>query len=146
MRPLVLLLLFALPLFAAPVPKAVKAKPSTEDGVWEWVEFNGNDGKMQYSIQKPTYWRIEGGRMSVGKRSVDELFREPLPHTVSVRDERQPNLRTHDTGGAKHSAVLEVDGDTLRFAYAVDTTKAITECKPADGVYYYVFQRVKQDK
>ena len=145
MRPLFVLLLFALPAVAAPVPKALKAKP-TADGVWEWAEFNGNDGKMGYTIQKPTYWRIDGERISIGKRSVDELYSEPLPHVLRPRDEEQPHLRTYDIGGAKHSAVMELDGDTLRLAYALDTNATITECKPANGVYFYVFKRVKVEK
>jgi hypothetical protein len=142
MRPLFALLLFALPAFAAPVPKALKAKP-TADGVWEWVEFNGNDGKMQYAIQKPMYWRIEGDGISTGMKSVEELLAKPLTHTMKVRDEKQPHLRTFDTG-VKYSAVMELDGDTLRWCYANDQNKTITECKPADGVYYYVFKRVAE--
>lgn len=145
MRSLVALLLFTLPVVAAPVPKALKAK-ATMDGVWEWVEFNGNDGQMKYTIQKPNYWRVEGDRISIARQSVEELYQNPLTHTIRIRDEQQPHLRTYDSGDTKYSAVVELDGDTLRLAYATDTTKTITECKPADGVYYYVFQRVKDVK
>jgi hypothetical protein len=145
MRPIVTLLLFALPAFAAPVPKALKAKP-TMDGVWEWVEFNGDNGTMEYVIPKPTYRRIEGDRISTGKRSIDDLFREPLILSLQVRDEQQPHLRTYDTGGVKYSSVVELDGDTLRWCYALDLKATITECKPAKGVYYYEFKRVKEEK
>ena len=44
----------------------------------------------------------------------------------------------------KYSAVVELDGNTLRWCYATDSTVTITECKPANGVYYYVFERVKE--
>jgi len=145
MRPLIVLLLFAVPAVAAPVPKTLK-KAATADGVWEWVEFNGNDGKMGYNIPKPTYWRIEGDLISTGKRTVDELFSTPLTHTMTVRDGQQPNLRTFDTGGTKYSAAMELDGDTLRWCYATDPKQTITECKPANGVYYYVFKRMKVEK
>lgn len=145
MRPLVVLLLFALPVLAAPVPKALKAK-ATMDGVWEWVEFNGNDGQMRYTIPKPTYRRIDGDRISIGKQSVEELAREESRHTLHIRDENQPHLRTYDTGGSKYSAVVELDGDTLRWCFALDPSVTITECKPANGVYYYVFKRVKEEK
>ena len=143
MRPLFVLLLLVVPVVAAPVPTAVK-KAATADGVWEWVEFNGNDGKLQYAIQKPSYWRIEGDRISTGKPSVEEVLREELKHTLRVRDEKQQNLRTFDIGVVKYSAVVELDGDTLRWCYATDSTVTITECKPANGVYYYVFERVKE--
>lgn len=144
MRPLVVTLLLAFPAVAAPVPKALKAK-ATMDGVWEWVEFNGNDGKMQYAIKKPTYWRIEGDRISVSKPSLEEVRAAELKNTIRVRDEQQPHLRTYDTGivGTTYSAVMELDGDTLRWCFAIDSKQTVTECKPAGGVYYYVFQRVK---
>lgn len=142
MRPLTVLLLLAVPAWAAPVPKALK-KAVTADGVWEWVEFNGSDGKMQYTIPKPMYRRIDGDRISIGKSSVEEVLREELKHTIGVRDEQQPHLRTFDAGGVKYSAVLQLDGDTLRWCYALDPKATITECKPANGVYYYVFERVK---
>ncbi len=145
MRPLFVLLLFALPVVAAPVPKALK-KTATEDGVWEWVEFNGHNGAMKYTIPKPMYRRIDGDRMSIGKSSVEEVLREELKHTIRARDEKQPNLRTYDTGGVQYSAVLELDGDTLRWCYALDLKATITECKPANGVYYYEFKRVKEVK
>jgi len=143
MRPLATLLLFAVPVFAAPVPKAVKAKP-TMDGVWEWVEFNGHDGTMKYTIQKPTYRRIDGDRISIGKRTIEELFREEPAHILRIRDEKLPHLRTLEVGEVKYSAVVELDGDTLRWCYALDTNVTITECKPANGVYYYLFKRVKE--
>ncbi len=141
MRPLFVLLLLALPVFAAPVPKALK-KAATADGVWEWVEFNGSDGTMKYTIPKPTFRRIDGDRISFGKPSVEEVLREELTQTLHVRDEQQPHLRTYDTGGVKYSSVVELDGDTLRWCYSLDLNATITECKPAAGVYYYEFKRV----
>jgi len=145
MRPLFVLLLFALPAVAAPVPKALKAKP-TMDGVWEWVEFNGSDGTMKFTIPKPTFRRIDGDRISLGKPSVEEVLREELRQTLHVRDEQQPHLRTYDTGGVKYSSVVELDGDTLRWCFSLDPKATITECKPANGVYYYVFKRVTDAK
>jgi len=41
--------------------------------------------------------------------------------------------------------VYEVDGDELRQAFARDHTQSLTECKPAQGVYYFVFRRVKDE-
>jgi hypothetical protein len=142
---LLFLLLSAVPALAAPVPKALKAKATT-DGIWEWVGFNGHDGRINYAIPKPSYKRIAGDRISGFKRSPADLTDESLAHHIRVRDDQQPNLRTYDIDGAKYSAVVELDGDTLRLAYATDPQQAITECKPAAGVYYYEFKRVKDEK
>lgn len=142
--PLAALLVFVLPAVAAPVPKALKAKP-TMDGVWEWVEFSGNNGTIRYAILKPSYWRIEGDRISTAKRTVEDVKLDPLLGSLQIRDEKRPNLRTfQNSGGGSFPAVVELDGDTLRWCFASDGTTPITECKPQPGVYFYVFERVKE--
>lgn len=148
MRTLVTLLslaaaVHAAPVLAAPVPKAVKKMP-TMDGIWEWVEININDGKDEYEVPKPSYWRIVGDRMAVHKRTVEEaMIAEPRAR-FEILDEKQPHLRTyHNSSGGTHPAVVNLDGDTLRWCFASDPEQVVTECKPADGVYYYVFKRVR---
>ena len=140
---LVFLLLLVAPVVAAPVPKAVK-KQATADGVWRVTEFNGHNGKIQANAVG-YYWMVAGDRMSNGKRTPEELSATDLPTTFRVRDADNPHLREMVvTTNVKFSSVFVLDGDTLRWAYATDPTQTITECRPADGVYYYVLERVKE--
>lgn len=146
MRALVAVLILAAVAVAAPVPKGVKAKPSA-DGIWELVEFDGDNGKVPPPPQQPSYRRIVGERMSTGNSSIKQLLSEEPEFTLRVRDPDRPHLRTLQTAwSTEHSAVMELDGDTLRWAYARDPAQTITECKPSGGVYYYVFKRVTVEK
>ena len=142
MRAAVLLLLVALPVLAAPVPKSLKGAP-TLDGVWQVVEYNGMNGQRPAQAEG-TYWRVEGESFGGGEDSIKKLTSDNLPHLLRIPDPKKPHLREyHLFGGEKYSAVVDLDGDTLRFAWAPDATKTISECKPADDMYYYVFRRVK---
>lgn len=147
MRPLLALLVFALPLAAAPVPKAIKARPVTLDGVWQCVEFNGWDGRMKSPDTVGTYWRIAGDKMSRARKTTAELAAaDALEFTLRARDEADPRLREYVVGAnaAPYSTVFERDGDTLRWAWCTDPKATITACQPAADVYYYVFKRVDE--
>ena len=127
---------------AAPVPKAVKSRP-TADGVWELVEFDGDNGRVKMTA--PSYWMIEGDRISIGKYQLAELSRDDLRDHLTVRDPDRPELRHYfnPPDGQKRSAVLVLEGDTLRFAFDTSFTLTLIECTPGPHVYYYVFRRVK---
>jgi uncharacterized protein (TIGR03067 family) len=134
----------AAPLFAAPVPKAIKAKPAaTADGVWECVEVNC-DGRSEEVADSNRYWRVEGNRMSSGRATLEAVSRpisELRPCTLRIDDPARPTRRTMMApDGREYPTLFELDGDTLRMAASVDGP--ITECKPGLSVGYYVLQRV----
>jgi hypothetical protein len=140
MRALVALLLFALPVFAAPVPKGLKKGPPPKpDGAWTLVEFDsdGKGGNAQGMVQD---WFIEGEHIFVGAK-VEPAHGAKGPPNFTVTDPDRPHLRKWGTSAAAYE--LSDDGDTLRAGYAHDGRKELTECKPQQGVHFYVFKRVK---
>ncbi len=140
----IFLLVGSLP--AAPVPKSLK-KPPSADGVWECVEHN-LDGRAEEVPFHLRYYKVAGEHMSYGCETLDELakqMRETNAYTFRLSDPDRPSLRAMvDSDGIVHSAVFELDGDTLRWAACADAERTITECKPGLGVQYFVFKRVKE--
>jgi hypothetical protein len=136
MRPLIALLLFALPVLAAPVPKALK-KNNSPDGHWYLKEFNG-DGKPDTTLNGfRRHVLIEGERYSCAAAGRPDGSDST---NWTIRDPEKPHLRTW----GKMPAVYEVEGDTLRCCYAHDGRPELTECKPGQGIHYYVYERVKE--
>ncbi len=138
MRPLVLLL-FAVPVLAAPVPKSVKKQSQSIDGYWYLTESieDGVPVKMGNGYSRHTVIRGEKYACSWQgrpKKSDEEDF--------TVIDPATPNLRRWQT----RPALFEVDGDTLYGCFPTDGRKELTECKPGKGVVYYVYTRMKDDK
>lgn len=146
MRPLVILLFAAASLPAAPVPKSLK-KPPSADGVWEFVEYN-SDGRSRDVPERARYWRIDGERMSNGRATLAEIAKpmsELHPFTLRIDDPAQPTRRTMLTAdGNTFPAVVELDGDTLRWVWSTDPAKSTIECKPGLDMEYSVFRRVKE--
>ena len=141
-RPLapLLILLLAMPAAAAPVPKGIK-KNSTPDGTWKLVEFwsNGQKGTAQGMT---SVWVLEGEAFYVGPKQKSSYWQLTIP------DPNNPKVRRFTygrTGTSSYPAAVEVDGDTLRFAYGSSGTVSVTEAKPAANVYYYEFTRVTGD-
>ena len=140
MRSLVALLLFTLPAVAAPVPKALRKPMASPDGTWYLVEFH-SDGQVGAVKQVTRDWVIAGEHIFPG-RTVEPAHGDKGPPNFTLIDESRPHLRKW----SNHPAAYEVSGDTLRACYAHDGRKELTECKPQRGVYYYVFERVKEAK
>ena len=141
MRPLALLLLLGLPLVAAPVPKSVKkAPPQSPDGVWVLHEFS-SDGAVPALPQSMTKdWVFAAEHVFVGAK-VEPAHGAKGPPNFTIYDEARPHLRKWGPNAAAFE--LDADGDTLRCCYAHDGRKELTECKPQQGVHFYVFKRVK---
>lgn len=130
------------PLFTAPVPKALRKVPNY-DGVWQVVEFIDQDGGLK-SAAVGKYWKIDGDKIGQGK-AANEWSEGDLSRTLRTPDGQKPHLRelvVSDT--VWYSCALELDGDTLRLAGCIDSSKTITECKPGKNVYYYEFKRVNK--
>ncbi len=138
MRPLVALLLFALPALAAPVPKALKNQPPQSlDGYWYLTESieDGVPVKMGNSYCRHT--------LITGERYASSMQGKPKAgdgEDFTRIDPDNPNLRRWQN----RPAVFEADGDTLRGCFATDGRKELTECKPGKGVTYYVYERMKE--
>ncbi len=141
MRPLIVLLLFALPALAAPVPKALK-KPSSPDGAWHLVAVN-SDGKKGSVENMGRYWLVRGETVTLGRPHTDPDRQPPQVCELTIPDPTRPHLRRFGAE-SQFLSVLEVEGDILRFCYAYDGRKELTECKPDKGIAYYVFERVKE--
>jgi hypothetical protein len=139
MRPLVVLLLFALPLAAAPVPKALKKPPANPDGVWRLVEYRG-DGRGFGFDRLARDWVIAGEHIFAGVQ-VEPAHGDKGPPNFTAPDETNPQRRTW----GDNPAVFEVGrtGDTLRLWVAFDGRTELTECTPGTGVGCYVFERAK---
>lgn len=125
---------------AAPVPKSIKRKKAASpDGTWKLVEFwsNGNKGTAQGMTP---IWVLEGEAFYVGPKQEGSYWQLTIP------DPDKPTLRRfapgRNTATTPYQAAVEVDGDTLKFCYASDTSVAVTECSPNKNVHYYVFTRV----
>lgn len=141
-RPVALLLVGLLaPLAtAAPVPKSLK-KNTSVDGTWKLTEFWSNGQKGNAEGMTPV-WVLEGESFYVGPKAEGNHWQ------LSIPDATRPNVRkfAHGRGTANpYPAMVEADGDTLRFCYASDTSAQIDGCAPAKNVYYYVFTRLKAD-
>ncbi len=138
MRPLFVLLLLAVPVFAAPVPKAVKKANASPDGHWYLKEIilDGTSDTVLASFDRHTL--IEGEKYACAKSGRPSLTGAA---NFTITDPDRPHLRKWGT----LPAVYEVDGDTLRACYAHDGRKELTECKPGAGIHYYVFERVKEE-
>ena len=138
MRTVFALLLLPALAVAAPVPKGVK-KPPNPDGQWRLVGFSGDGAEPTPPTSMVLDWYIEGQHLLCGVKG------EPAYHAKG-----EPNFTTPDPARPQyrrwgpHPAALEMDGDTLRVCYAHDGRKELTECKPAKGIHYYVFQRAKE--
>lgn len=125
---------------AAPVPKAIRKRPAT-DGVWRLVEYASNGIRERPDV---TYWRIEGDRMTMGKKTVDEALAETTTRfTLRVRDPNHSHLRelVWDEHTSVSSAAIELNGDHLKLCVANDPLTVVTECRPMHGTYYYEFER-----
>jgi hypothetical protein len=140
MRPLVLLL-FAVPVLAAPVPKSVKkAPPQFPDGVWLLQQFS-SDGAAPAPPQSMVLdWVVAGEHIFAGAK-VEPAHGAKGPPNFTIADPDRPHLRKWGVMPATYE--LDDGGNTLRCCYAHDGRKELTECKPEKGIHFYVFKRVK---
>jgi hypothetical protein len=117
-------LLLACSAVAAPVPKGIKAKPSS-DGVWRLVLVSVDGMKLPDANGR---WVFNGIRLTIDGSTAYDL---------TTPDPDRPHLRMF----GPHPAVVEAGGDRLLFCYAPHLTE-LTECKPGQGVHYFEFERI----
>jgi hypothetical protein len=137
-RPALLALLFIAPVVvAAPVPRSLK-RSIAPDGTWRLVEFWSNGQKGSVQGMTPV-WVLEGEVFYVGPKGESNYWQ------LSTPDPAKPNVRrfAHGrTATSTYPAMVEADGDTLKFCYGFDSNTDIPECAPLRNVHYYVFTRV----
>jgi len=151
MRPaLALLLLLAVPLVAAPVPKGLKKASPTLDGTWEIVEwhFNESVGLLTDDIR----WAIDGDKLTVTgrKQNPPANFAANVTRTLVRPDGGGGNAvdytigYTDGTPTRVRPAVFELKGDRLTFCLSnsYDGPRP-SECKAGQGVTVYVLKRVE---
>jgi uncharacterized protein (TIGR03067 family) len=148
-RTLVALLLFAAPLLAAPVPKALKAKPPASlDGRWkmESQEANGKSGPP--SERDYNTWVVAGDTMHLVRDG--DATKEGVYPCRFVSDPRDDGPRTFeykvDQNGYHRRGVCELDGDTLRVAFSGDANTRPAAVQSSDTVTVYTFKRVPDTK
>ncbi len=139
--PLLLLLLGPV-VSAAPVPKSLKAKAASPDGTWKLVEFwsTGNKGNTQGMT---AVWVLDGESFYVGPKNESNFWQLTTPDPAKPTARRFANGRNNSS---TYPAMVEVEGDTLKFCYGTDSSAEIAGCAPAKNVYYYVFTRLSADE
>jgi uncharacterized protein (TIGR03067 family) len=149
MRNLFALLVLALPVFAAPVPKALK-KASALDGTWHLTESYSGDTRMQ--LTDDIRWEINGEQLTVTstKQAVPNGFVANATRTLKRPDDGGANAIDYTIippdGGqiSFRPAVFEVDGDTLKMSLsATHNGPRPADCKPANGAMLYVLKRAE---
>jgi hypothetical protein len=123
------------------VPKSLKnGPPPNPDGMWVLAEFSSDGAVPALPTSMAMDWVIAGEHIFVGVK-VEPAHGAKGPANFVPIDPDRPHLRKWGNLPAVYD--MDRDGDTLRVCYAHDGRKELTECKPAQGIHYYVFRRAK---
>ena len=146
-----LCLLFAVPVFAAPVPKATpKKEEPTMNGVWEVVERVNNGRPLKsrdhecWVFGDDTYTIYDGMKDVTG---VNDPGNKLCSGAKLTPDSKDPTALDLNEGRNQNITRMQLDGDTLHIAIGIDQKKTRpAEAKPGQGVAYIKFQRVDPAK
>jgi uncharacterized protein (TIGR03067 family) len=144
------LLLLAAPVFAAPVPKALR-DADTLTGEWEVVERRS--GKVAPKGAAGVVWSIRGEELTIRPKGANAApittARYKLARPEKGKKGELDYHLNYDNGkpSLTYRGRFEVDGDTLRFCYTTDSTAdRPTDFEPRDKVVVYTFKRVPPAK
>ena len=146
MRALLMTVCFAAVAFAAPVPKAVKAKAPALDGRWECLELNANDADVTKG--NPWVWDIAGEKLTIHRRGNGQLRPNEANMTTSLtwpdpaKPEEVDYIRDNGTGKTVFKGRFVIDGDKLTVCYDTNGGDRPTELKADIRVHYVRFTRV----
>jgi uncharacterized protein (TIGR03067 family) len=137
----------ALPLAAAPVPKALVKKVARIDGDWRW-ESQDNNGNVSPAPKSDfCLWRVAGDTMTLIQEqgaSKDE------PCGFVCEPKGEGGLRSFEykvrSNGYHRRGVCELDGDTLRVAFNSNSDSPPEAVKSGPSVSVYTFKRVTDTK
>jgi hypothetical protein len=122
------LTVFAVPVVAAPIPKALKEKPKPSvNGQWKMTSLIWNGKSVPPWADE---WKIDGEKITIGVATT--------PFTI--RDPDQPQLRKWQGYSA---AVKLVDGDKLHVCVNWLTKENVFDCVQGPDRDLYIFERGK---
>jgi hypothetical protein len=130
---------FVAPLaLAAPVPKGLKKLAPSFDGHWHLVESIEDGAPRQITGNYCRNVLISGEGLASRILGWPQACNEPL----TLIDPARPHLRLWNG----KPAVLVMEGDSLRFYFATDGRKELTEGETGSGVSCYVYHRRSEEK
>jgi hypothetical protein len=146
----VILLLCAAPVFAAPVPKAVKKAEATLTGTWEVVERR-NDGQLLYPTGREFWVFAEDSYVIFDGLKDETELSDPKRRVVAGKrsgpDPQDATVLDLNDGPQQNISRMLLDGDTLHIAITlVPKNGRPAEAKPGQGIAYIKFQRVDPAK
>lgn len=136
MRPLLALLLLALPALAAPVPKGVKKQNDADLILGRWkceAAFSG-ETEVVGSHKNDVWTFAPAGEKS--HQLTPTGTRYSLDYSFPTPGERQMNLACN---GNPYLGVYELDGDKLTIAFRSQQRPATLD--KAAGVFHFTFRR-----
>ena len=137
MRSFALILLFAAPTLAAPVPKELKYRSDAACYVGTWDTVVSESNGKPYSKAR---WTFDDKL---------KMTSNPLPGGVGgtsiwiIKIDPKQTPKTIDIGS--YPGIYEIDGDDIKIAYTLGGPRP-TEVKSGNGVYYSVLRRVPESK
>lgn len=137
MRCFALILLAALPVYSAPVPKEVRRQTDAERFVGTWETVVSESGGNPYSKARWTF--AEDLKMTS----------KPLPGEAGgnsewvIKIDPKAMPKTIDIGA--YAGVYEFDGADIKVAYTTGTARP-AEAKSVAGVFYSLLRRVPDPK
>ena len=131
------LLLLAVPLSAAPVPKELRAGDEMRIvGVWQLKV--SKIGDADYATAIGTKWTLGADGKAIRDRPNDGIGK------ATFKIDPKATVKAFDwitEEGNTFLGVYELDGDTFRVA--LSTGARPTACKQNEGGYYFEFRRIK---
>ena len=133
-----LLIAFALPLNAAPVPKEVRAGDAARL-LGEWHLTEAKYGEADYAAIG-TKWTFGADGKALRDRPNEGLG------TAAYKIDPSAAAKTFDweTGeGTLFHGVYELDGDAFKVVLVLGTEERPAACRPIEGGYHFTFRRAK---
>jgi hypothetical protein len=142
-RVLLVLLVIAPAVVAAPVPKSLK-KPPTLDGRWEAVLMHAS--QRDIIAGNTTVWDISGEKLTRSFKQPDGTLRSNLTLTVTIPDKSKPDEIDYGSGPNEtlFRARIMLTADELTIRFADQNAPRPADMTEGNDGYYYQFKRVEK--
>jgi len=138
-RALALILLTALPIFAAPVPRELRGSDERRIvGVWKLM--SAKYGLEDYDSAKGTQWTMAADGSAIRDRPNEGVGK------ATFKIDPKAEVKAFDwvtAEGNTFHGVYELDGDRFRVLLTLKGGNRPTACRPTEGMYCFEFQRAK---